>query len=141
MDGAYEATEASVFGVVGSVLARACEKDKDAMLARPPRSTWATSSRPPRTFKVETKRADKTFPMTSIQLAASMWAGSSTRPIPNLERGRPPPRAHRLRGGAGLRRLRPRRARARRRRPARGHQRPGGELCCPAASTPRWPPG
>ena len=67
MDGAWEALT-KVFGVVGLSRARACEKDKDAILAAA-REYLGDKLSTARTFKVETKRADKTFPMTSIQLS------------------------------------------------------------------------
>ena len=67
MDAAYEAMK-KVFGVVGVSRARACEKDKDAILAAC-KEYLDDQLRSARTFKVETKRADKTFPMTSIQLS------------------------------------------------------------------------
>ncbi len=67
MDGAWEALT-KVFGVVGLSRARACEKDKEAILAAA-REYLGGKLSAARTFKVETKRADKTFPMTSIQLS------------------------------------------------------------------------
>ncbi len=67
MDGAWEALT-RVFGVVGLSRARACEKDKDAILAAA-REYLDDKLSAARTFKVETKRADKAFPMTSIQLS------------------------------------------------------------------------
>ena len=67
MDTAYERMT-KVFGVVGVSRARACEKDKDAILAAAVEYLDDQLSSA-RTFKVETKRADKTFPMTSIQLS------------------------------------------------------------------------
>ena len=67
MDAAFESMK-KVFGVVGVSRARACEKDKDAILAAAQEYLGDQLSRA-RTFKVETKRADKTFPMTSIQLS------------------------------------------------------------------------
>ncbi len=67
VDGAWEALT-KVFGVVGLSRARACEKDKDAILAAA-REYLGGKLSAARTFKVETKRADKTFPMTSIQLS------------------------------------------------------------------------
>ena len=67
VDGAWEALT-KVFGVVGLSRARACEKDKDAILAAA-REYLDDKLSAARTFKVETKRADKTFPMTSIQLS------------------------------------------------------------------------
>ena len=67
MDGAWEALK-KVFGVVGLSRARACDKDKDAILAAT-REYLGDKLAAARTFKVETKRADKSFPMTSIQLS------------------------------------------------------------------------
>ena len=67
MDGAWEALK-KVFGVVGLSRAKACEKDKDAILAAA-REYLDSRLRTARTFKVETKRADKTFPLNSIQLS------------------------------------------------------------------------
>ena len=67
MDGAWEALT-KVFGVVGLSRARACEKDKNAILAAA-REYLDDKLSAARTFKVETKRADKAFPMTSIQLS------------------------------------------------------------------------
>ena len=67
MDGAWEALT-KVFGVVGLSRARACEKDKEAILAAA-REYLGDRLSEAKTFKVETKRADKTFPMTSIQLS------------------------------------------------------------------------
>ena len=67
MDEAFEAMK-KVFGVVGISRARACEKDKDAILAAC-KEYLDDQLSAARTFKVETKRADKTFPMTSIQLS------------------------------------------------------------------------
>lgn len=67
MDGAWEALT-RVFGVVGLSRARACEKDKDAILAAA-KEYLGDKLSAAHTFKVETKRADKTFPMTSIQLS------------------------------------------------------------------------
>ena len=67
MDGAWEALT-RVFGVVGLSRARACEKDKDAILAAA-REYLDDKLSAAKTFKVETKRADKTFPMTSIRLS------------------------------------------------------------------------
>ena len=67
MDGAFEAMK-KVFGIVGVSRARACDKDKDAILAAC-KEYLDDQLRSARTFKVETKRADKTFPMNSIQLS------------------------------------------------------------------------
>ena len=67
MDAAWEAMK-KVFGVVGLSRARACEKDKDAIL-KACHEYLDDRLRTARTFKVETRRADKTFPMTSIQLS------------------------------------------------------------------------
>ena len=82
MDGAWEALT-KVFGVVGLSRARACEKDKDAILAAA-RDYLDDKLSTARTFKVETKRADKTFPMTSIQL--SQYVGGELDDLyPNLQ--------------------------------------------------------
>ena len=82
MDGAWEAMK-KVFGVVGLSRARACEKDKDAILAAA-REYLGDKLAAARTFKVETKRADKTFPMTSIQL--SQYVGGELDDLyPNLK--------------------------------------------------------
>ena len=67
MDVAWDALT-KVFGVVGLSRARACEKDKDAILSATQEYLGERLSAA-RSFKVETKRADKTFPMTSIQLS------------------------------------------------------------------------
>ena len=67
MDGAFEAMK-KVFGIVGVSRARACDKDKDAILAAC-KEYLDDQLRSAHTFKVETKRADKTFPMNSIQLS------------------------------------------------------------------------
>ena len=82
MDGAWEAMK-KVFGVVGLSRARACEKDKDAIL-QACREYLDERLKSARTFKVETKRADKTFPMTSIQL--SQYVGGELDELyPNLQ--------------------------------------------------------
>ena len=82
MDGAWEAMK-KVFGVVGLSRARACEKDKDAILAAC-REYLDDKLSTARTFKVETKRADKTFPMNSIQL--SQYVGGELDELyPNLK--------------------------------------------------------
>ena len=67
MDGAWEALT-KVFGVVGLSRARACEKDKDAILAAA-REYLDDKLSAARTFKVETKRADKKFPMNSMEIS------------------------------------------------------------------------
>ena len=82
MDGAWEAMK-KVFGVVGLSRARACEKDKDAILLAC-RDYLDGRLKTARSFKVETKRADKTFPMTSIQL--SQYVGGELDELyPNLQ--------------------------------------------------------
>ena len=82
IDGAWEAMK-KVFGVVGLSRARACEKDKDAIL-QACREYLDERLKSARTFKVETKRADKTFPMTSIQL--SQYVGGELDELyPNLQ--------------------------------------------------------
>ncbi len=82
MDAAWEAMK-KVFGVVGLSRARACDKDKDAIL-RACHEYLDDRLRSARTFKVETRRADKTFPMTSIQL--SQYVGGELDELyPNLQ--------------------------------------------------------
>ena len=82
MDAAWEAMK-KVFGVVGLSRARACDKDKDAIL-RACHEYLDNRLRSARTFKVETRRADKTFPMTSIQL--SQYVGGELDELyPNLQ--------------------------------------------------------
>ena len=82
MDAAWEAMK-KVFGVVGLSRARACEKDKDAIL-KSCHEYLDDRLRTARTFKVETRRADKTFPMTSIQL--SQYVGGELDELyPNLQ--------------------------------------------------------
>ena len=71
LDGAWEAMK-RLFGVVGLSRARACAKDKDALLETA-KTYLDDKLRAAKTFKVESKRADKSFPMTSIQL--SQWVG------------------------------------------------------------------
>jgi thiamine biosynthesis protein ThiI len=71
MDGAYLAMK-RLFGVVGVSRARACKKDKEAMLETAKAYLYDRLIAA-KTFKVESKRADKSFPMTSIQL--SQWVG------------------------------------------------------------------
>ena len=81
-DAAWDALK-KVFGVVGLSRARACEKDKDAILRACQDYLGDKLSRAA-TFKVETKRADKTFPMTSIQL--SQYVGGELDELyPNLK--------------------------------------------------------
>ena len=82
MDAAWEAMK-KVFGVVGLSRARACEKDKDAIL-KACHEYLDDRLRTARTFKVETRRADKTVPMTSIQL--SQYVGGELDELyPNLQ--------------------------------------------------------
>ena len=67
LEGAWQAMT-RLFGVVGLSRARACAKDKDALLETA-KTYLDDKLRAARTFKVESKRADKSFPMTSIQLS------------------------------------------------------------------------
>ena len=67
LEGAYDAC-GRVFGIVAMVRARACEKDKDAILACA-RDYLAPQLMAAKSFKVESKRADKTFPLGSIELS------------------------------------------------------------------------
>ncbi len=66
-EGAWQAME-KLFGVAGLCRARACPKDKDAIVACA-KEYLGDKLRLAKSFKVESKRADKTFPMTSIQLS------------------------------------------------------------------------
>ena len=66
-EGAWQAM-GKLFGVAGLCRARACPKDKDAIVACA-REYLGDKLRDAKSFKVESKRADKTFPMTSIQLS------------------------------------------------------------------------
>ncbi|MEQ2442017.1 tRNA uracil 4-sulfurtransferase ThiI [Pseudoflavonifractor sp. CLA-AP-H29] len=81
MDAAWEAMK-RLFGVVGLSRARACAKDKDAMLETA-KTYLHDQLSTARTFKVEAKRADKTFPMTSIELAQYV-GGELHDAFPNL---------------------------------------------------------
>ncbi|MCI8423460.1 MAG: tRNA 4-thiouridine(8) synthase ThiI [Lawsonibacter sp.] len=82
MDRAWNAMR-TVFGVVGLSRARACEKDRDAIVAAC-QDYLGDRLAAARTFKVETKRADKTFPMTSVQL--SQYVGGELDELyPNLQ--------------------------------------------------------
>ena len=67
IEAAYQAIR-KVFGIVGVSIARACDKDKDVILATCKEYLHDKLSTA-KTFKVETKRADKQFPMTSVQLS------------------------------------------------------------------------
>ena len=67
MDAAFEAMK-KVFGAAGVCRCRACEKEKEAMLAAV-RDFLGPQLNGAKTFKVECKRSDKTFPLNSIQLA------------------------------------------------------------------------
>ncbi len=82
LDGAWEAMT-KLFGVVGLSRARACEKDKDAML-QTAIEYLGDKLAAAHTFKVESKRADKTFPMTSIQLSQYV-GGELDEKYPNLK--------------------------------------------------------
>ena len=82
VEGAYEVLK-KVFGPVGLSLARACEKDKDAMLETAKEYLGDRLSTA-KTFKVESKRADKSFPMTSIQLSQYV-GGELDEAFPNLQ--------------------------------------------------------
>ena len=66
-EGAWQAM-GRLFGVAGLCRARACPKDKDAIVACA-KEYLGDKLRAARSFKVESKRADKSFPMTSIQLS------------------------------------------------------------------------
>ena len=82
MDGAWLAMS-RLFGVVGLSRARACAKDKDALLACA--KTYLDGRlRAAKTFKVESKRADKSFPMTSVELSRYV-GGELDEAYPNLQ--------------------------------------------------------
>ena len=81
LDGAWEAMT-KLFGVVGLSRARACAKDKDAMLQTAVEYLGDRLAAA-KTFKVESKRADKNFPMTSIQLSQYV-GGELDEKYPNL---------------------------------------------------------
>ena len=66
-EGAWQAM-GKLFGVAGLCRARACPKDKDAIVACA-KEYLGDKLRGAKSFKVESKRADKTFPLTSIQLS------------------------------------------------------------------------
>ena len=66
-EGAWQAMS-KLFGVAGLCRARACPKDKDAIVACA-KEYLGDRLRAAKSFKVESKRADKSFPMTSIQLS------------------------------------------------------------------------
>ena len=66
-EGAWQAM-GKLFGVAGLCRARACPKDKDAIVACA-KEYLGDKLRAAKSFKVESKRADKTFPMTSIHLS------------------------------------------------------------------------
>ena len=67
MDAAMEIL-GKIFGIVSIVRAAACEKDKDAIVARA-KEYLRDDMLAAKSFKVESKRSDKAFPMTSIQLS------------------------------------------------------------------------
>lgn len=81
IQGAFEALK-QVFGIVGLSIARACEKDKDVVLATCKEYLKDQLSQPT-TFKVATRRADKAFPMTSIELSQYV-GGELHEAFPNL---------------------------------------------------------
>ena len=66
-EGAWEAM-GKLFGAVGLCRARACAKDKDAIVDCAA-DYLGDKLLAARSFKVESKRADKAFPMTSIQIS------------------------------------------------------------------------
>ena len=66
-EGAWQAM-GKLFGVAGLCRARACPKDKDAIVACA-KEYLGDKLRGAKSFKVESKRADMTFPLTSIQLS------------------------------------------------------------------------
>ncbi len=77
MDAAFEAAQ-KLFGVVKVVRAAACEKDKDAILAKAVEYLGEDLAAA-KSFKVETRRSDKSFPMTSIELSQYVGGELSER--------------------------------------------------------------
>ena len=73
LEGAWEAM-GKLFGAVGVCRARACAKDRDAIVDCAA-DYLGDKLRTARSFKVESKRADKTFPLTSIQLSQYVGGG------------------------------------------------------------------
>ena len=73
MDGAFAACR-MVFGIVSLTRARACEKDRDAILRCAGEYLAGELSRA-HSFKVESKRSDKDFPLSSIQLSQYVGGG------------------------------------------------------------------
>ena len=73
LEGAYNVCS-TVFGIVSMTRARACAKDRDAILACA-KDYLAPQLSAARSFKVESKRADKTFPLSSIQLSQYVGGG------------------------------------------------------------------
>ena len=104
-----------------------CEKDSGRHCGGRPGPIWADAFAAAKSFKVESKRADKTFPMNSIQLSQACGRRSGGRCIPDVAVDVHHPELDGVCGGPGEARLRPRPLRARGRRPARGHGRPGGD--------------
>ncbi|MBE6970347.1 MAG: tRNA 4-thiouridine(8) synthase ThiI [Ruminococcaceae bacterium] len=81
IDAAYDTCQ-KIFGIVALVRAKACEKDKDAILATAKEYLHEELSAA-RTFKVESKRADKKFPMSSIEISQYV-GGELHESYPNL---------------------------------------------------------
>ena len=81
IDAAYDTCQ-KIFGIVALVRAKACEKDKDAILATAKEYLHEELSTA-RTFKVESKRADKKFPMSSIEISQYV-GGELHESYPNL---------------------------------------------------------
>ena len=137
MAGAHEAVK-QVFGVVGVSLARACEKDADAMLETA-RTYLADRLLAARTFKVESKRADKSFPMTSIQLSQYV-GGELHEAFPHLKVDvhHPEVTIHlEVRDFAAYVHADPEPGAGACRWASTGVRCP----CCPGGSTPPWPAG
>ena len=80
MDAAMEIL-GKIFGIVSIVRAAACEKDKDAIVARA-KEYLRNDMLNAKSFKVESKRSDKAFPMTSIQLSQYV-GGELAEAFPN----------------------------------------------------------
>ena len=82
MDAAFEALK-KIFGIIKMERASACEKDKDAIVARAKEYLKEDLLRA-KSFKVESKRSDKSFPMTSIELSQYV-GGELAEAFPHIQ--------------------------------------------------------
>ena len=81
-EGAWEAM-GKLFGAVGVCRARACPKDKDAIVACAVDYLGDKLAAAP-SFKVESKRADKSYPLNSIQISQAV-GGELAEAFPDVE--------------------------------------------------------